>query len=94
MNYEFLYFLSGEDDCMRIVSKVKMPELEIIKIYIDRGFTMTVEIFKVPGGYKSFANNSFHHHYDLLGSGFHKNKKESVKLSIKHLRELMAAYPG
>ncbi len=41
---------------MRIVSKVKMPELEIIKIFIGKGFVITVETFTVLEGYKSFAN--------------------------------------
>ncbi|MDF2790523.1 MAG: hypothetical protein K0S80_3624 [Neobacillus sp.] len=59
---------------MRMVSKVKMPELEIMKIFIEKGFIITVEIFTVPEGYKSFANNSYHHHYDLLGFGVHKSK--------------------
>jgi hypothetical protein len=79
---------------MRIVSKVKTPELEIIKIFIDKSYIITVETFTVPEGYKSFANNSFHHHFDLLGSGFHKSKKESVKLAVKDLRELMAGFQG
>ena len=78
---------------MRIVTKRKCDELEILKIYIDKSFTITVEIFTVPEGYKSFANNSLHHHFDLLGSGIHVNKKESVKLAVKDLRELMEANP-
>ncbi|WP_157406258.1 hypothetical protein [Neobacillus drentensis] len=53
--------------------------------------TITVETFTVPEGYKSFANNSYHHHYDLLGRGFNQNKDESVKLVVQDLRELMAA---
>ncbi|MEH7481196.1 hypothetical protein V7157_08775 [Neobacillus drentensis] len=77
---------------MRIVTKVKSEELEIIKIYISLGFTITVEIFTVPEGYKSLANNSFPQHDELLGTGVHKNKKESVKLAIKDLRELMEAF--
>lgn len=79
---------------MRIVSKVKSDELEIFKIYIDKSYTITVEIFTVPDGYKCFANNSLHHHYDLLGSGVHVNKKESVELAIKDLYELMEAFEG
>ncbi|MEH7505581.1 hypothetical protein V7152_27035 [Neobacillus drentensis] len=79
---------------MRIVTKVKCDELEIIKIYISYGFTITVEIFTVPEGYKSLATNSFLLHDDLIGSGFHVNKKESAKLALKELRELMEAFPG
>ncbi|MGF6952411.1 hypothetical protein QF028_004916 [Neobacillus sp. B4I6] len=47
---------------MGIVTKVKNEELEIIKIYISLGFTITIEIFTVPEGYKSLANNSFPQH--------------------------------
>ncbi|WP_231507864.1 hypothetical protein [Bacillus sp. UNC41MFS5] len=43
---------------------------------------------------KALQINSFHHHYELLGSGVHKNKKESVKLAVKHLRDLMAGFQG
>jgi hypothetical protein len=75
---------------MRVVTKRKCDELEIIKIYIDKSLTFTVETFTVPEGYKSFANNSYHHHYDLLGTGFHENKEESVKLAVQDLRELVA----
>ena len=74
---------------MKIVTISKCDELEIIKIYTGTSLTFTVEAFKVPGGYKSFANNSYSQHDDLLGTGFHMNKKESVQLSINDLRELM-----
>lgn len=81
------------DYCMRFVTKVKSDELEIIKIYIDNSLTYTVETFTVPGGYKSFANNSYLHHYDLLGIGFHVTKEQSVELAIQDLRKLIAAFP-
>ncbi|WP_066248362.1 hypothetical protein [Neobacillus drentensis] len=79
---------------MRVVTKRKSDELEIIKMYIDKSLTYTVEIFTVPDGYKSFAANSYLHHYDLLGTGFHSNKDESVKLAIQDLQEMMAAFQG
>jgi hypothetical protein len=82
---------AGEDCGMRIVTKFQSEELEIIKIYISLGFTITVEIFRDPEGYKSLANNSFPQHDDLLGIGIHKNKKESVILAINDLRKLMTA---
>lgn len=83
-----------EDDYMRVITKVKCDELEIIKIYTGTSLTITVEIFTVPDGYKSIATNSFHCHDSLTGAGFHKDKKESSKLAIKDLHKLMAAFPG
>jgi len=77
---------------MRVVTKFKIDELEIIKIYTGKSLTITVEIFTVPVGYKSFATNSFECHDSLTGIGFHKDKKESVKLAINDLRHLMAEY--
>jgi hypothetical protein len=32
--------------------------------------------------------------YNLLGSGLHSNKNESVKLAVPDLKELMAAFQG
>ncbi|MBT2738094.1 hypothetical protein [Bacillus sp. ISL-7] len=78
---------------MRIVSEIYGEELEIRKMYIDNSFTIIVEIFTVPEGYKSFARNSYLHHYDLSESGSHENKEESVNLAVQDLRELMAAFP-
>ena len=52
-----------------------------------------METFSVPGGYKSFANNSYLHHYDLLGTGFHETKEQSVDLAIQDLQELVDAFP-
>jgi hypothetical protein len=78
---------------MRIVSEINSDELEIRKMYIDNSFTIIIEIFTVPEGYKSFARNSFIHQGDILGSGFDENKEESVNLAIKDLRELMVAFP-
>ena len=79
---------------MKIVSEIYGEELEIRKMYIDNSFTIIVEIFTVPEGYKSFARNSFLHHGDLCGSGFHENKEESVNIAIKDLYELMEEFPG
>jgi len=93
-SYEFLCLQEGLGDYMRMVTKEKFDELEIIQIYINNSFTITVEIFTVPEGYKSFANNSIFHHYNLLGSGYHENKKESMDLAIKDLYELMEAFDG
>jgi hypothetical protein len=83
-----------EVNYMRIVTEINSDDLEIRKMYIDNSFTIIVEIFTVPEGYKSFARNSFLHHGDLLGSGFHENKEESINLAIKDLRELMEEFPG
>ncbi|WHY66751.1 hypothetical protein [Neobacillus sp. SuZ13] len=77
---------------MRVVTKFKIDALEIIKIYTGKSLTITVEIFTVPEGYKSFATNSYECHDSLTGIGFHKGKKESVKLAINDLRHLMAEY--
>ena len=77
---------------MRVVTKVKSDELEIIKIYICSGFIITVEIFTVQDGYKSLASNNFVQHDSLLGNGFHPTKKGSVKLSVKDLYGLMLAF--
>ncbi|MCM3117547.1 hypothetical protein M3610_19950 [Neobacillus sp. MER 74] len=82
----------GEDDGMRVVTKLKMDELEIIKIYTGKSLTITVEIFTVPDGYKSLATNSYHCHDSLTGIGLHKDKKESAKLAIKDLRDLMTEF--
>jgi hypothetical protein len=79
---------------MRTVTKVICDELEIIKFYISNSLTFTVEVFTVPEGYKSFANNSYLHHYDLVGAGFHENKEESVELALQDLREMMDAFAG
>ena len=53
-SYEFLCLQEGLGDYMRMVTKEKFDELEIIQIYINNSFTITVEIFTVPEGYKSF----------------------------------------
>ncbi|MBT2726364.1 hypothetical protein J7E63_05335 [Bacillus sp. ISL-75] len=79
---------------MRIVSETYGEELEIRKMYIDNSFTIIVEIFTVPEGYKSFARNSYLHHDELSGSGFHENKEESVNLAVNDLYELMEEFPG
>ena len=77
---------------MRVVTKFKIDELEIIKIYTGKSLTITVEIFTVPDGYKSLATNSYDCHDSLTGIGFHKDKKESTKLAVNDLRALMAAF--
>ncbi|MEH7085413.1 hypothetical protein V7139_22105 [Neobacillus drentensis] len=79
---------------MRVVTKVICDELEIIKFYINNSLTFTVEVFTVPEGYKSFANNSYLHHHDLEGTGFHENKEESIELALQDLREMIDACPG
>ncbi|MEH7083482.1 hypothetical protein V7139_12230 [Neobacillus drentensis] len=75
---------------MRVVTKFKIDELEIIKVYTGKSLTITVEIFTVPEGYKSFATNSYECHDSLTGIGFHKDKKESAKFAVNDLRELTA----
>lgn len=92
-SYESRYILRQEVNCMRTVSRNYGDELEIRKMYIDNSFTIIVEIFTVPEGYKSFARNSFLHHGELLGSGFHVNKEESVNLAINDLQVLMEENP-
>ncbi|WP_144555994.1 hypothetical protein [Bacillus sp. X1(2014)] len=77
---------------MKVVTKFKIDELEIIKIYTGKSLTITVEIFTVPDGYKSFATNSYESHDSLTGIGFHKDKKQSVKLAVNDLHHLMAEY--
>ncbi|MBT2701030.1 hypothetical protein J7E79_27445 [Bacillus sp. ISL-40] len=79
---------------MRIKLELYGDELEIRKMYIDNSFTIIVEVFTVPEGYKSFARNSYLHHGDLLGSGFHENKEESINLAINDLHEWMEEFPG
>ncbi|MEH7306461.1 hypothetical protein [Neobacillus drentensis] len=79
---------------MRVVTKFKCDELEIIKIYTGKCFTLTVEIFTVSDGYKSFATNSFPSHDALTGAGFHNNKKESTKLAVRDLKQLMKEFEG
>jgi hypothetical protein len=74
---------------MQITSKSYGDELEIVKIPINKALTITVEVFKVPEGYKSVATNSFIHHYDLQGIGAHEDKNESMELAIKELHEQM-----
>jgi hypothetical protein len=74
---------------MKIKSKSYGDELEIVKIPINKTLTITVEVFKVPDGYKSIAMNSFIHHYDLQGFGAHEDKNESIELAIKDLHEQM-----
>lgn len=77
---------------MKTRTKTYGDGLEIVTIAMDAALTITVEIFKVPDGYKSFARNSYIHHDDLLGAGFHKDKNESRELAIKELHELMAGF--
>jgi hypothetical protein len=48
-----------------------------MKMKGSAGFTITVEVFMVPDGYKSFARNNFFHHYDLEGYGVHKDNKKA-----------------
>jgi hypothetical protein len=74
---------------MRIRTKTYDDNLEIIDMTVNAALTITVEIFKVPEGFKSFARNSNIHHDDLLGLGVHKDKKESMELAIKELLEQM-----
>ncbi|MEH7076561.1 hypothetical protein V7089_21850 [Neobacillus drentensis] len=75
------------------MTKVKCDELEVIKMYISSGFIITVEIFTVPGGYKSFANCSFIQPDYLIGTGFHSTKKGSVMLAVKEFHGLLLALP-
>ena len=84
----------GKDYGMKVVTKFKCAELEVINIYIEKGITIRVEIFVVPDGYKSFATDPLQFHDSLTGAGFHKDKKESVKLAIDDLRELMGTVKG
>ncbi|MBV7507629.1 hypothetical protein KW850_20570 [Bacillus sp. sid0103] len=79
---------------MRVVTKIKCDEVEIIKIYTGKRLTITVEIFTVPNGYKSFATNSFLCHESLTGTGFQKSKKESAKQAVKDLLKSMKAFAG
>ncbi|WP_026568396.1 hypothetical protein [Bacillus sp. UNC41MFS5] len=79
---------------MRVVTKVISDELEKIKFYINNSLTYTVEVFTVPEGYKSFAYNSYLHHTDLEGTGFHEGKDKSVELALQDLREMMDAFQG
>ena len=72
---------------MRTRTKTYDDDLEIVNMTVNAPLTITVEIFKVSEGFKSFARNSNIHHDDLLGSGVHKDKKESMDLAIKDLHE-------
>lgn len=74
---------------MRTSTKTYGDDLEIIEITVNAALTITVEVFKVSEGFKSFARNSYIHHDDLLGSGVHKDKNESMELAIKELQEHM-----
>jgi hypothetical protein len=74
---------------MKPKSKSYGDELEIIKYPINKALTITVEVFKVPEGYKTIAMNSYIHHYYLEGSGAHEDKNESIELAIKDLQEQM-----
>ncbi len=74
---------------MRMTSKSYGEELEIRKYYIRNSQTITVEIFKVTEGYKSFAYSSSIHHYDLTGAGYHEEIEQSIELAIADLQELM-----
>jgi hypothetical protein len=77
---------------MKIKSKSYGKELEIVKIIIDKTLRITIEVFTVPEGYKSFARNSYLHHDALLGGGTHEDKKESIKLAVADLRQLMVDF--
>ncbi|MCM3118450.1 hypothetical protein M3610_24895 [Neobacillus sp. MER 74] len=74
---------------MRVVTKFKCDELETIKIYTGTRLSISVDIFAIPDGYKSFATSSLLCHDSLTGAGFHQDKKESVKLAVKDLRQMI-----
>lgn len=74
---------------MKITSKKYGEELEIFTFKYTPGLSISVESFKVPEGYKSFAFSSKPAHENLTGCGFHKNKNESVQLAITDIRQLM-----
>ncbi|MCL6573202.1 MAG: hypothetical protein K6T88_16215 [Bacillus sp. (in: Bacteria)] len=77
---------------MKIKSKSYGEELEIVTIRINQALSITVEAFKVPEGYKSFATNSYIHHDSLVGGATHKDKQESIKMAVQDLRVLMEEY--
>lgn len=77
---------------MKTRTKTYGDELEIVELYISKALTITVETFKDPSGYKSFARNSYLHHEDLLGLGVHTDKEESLQLAIMDLEDLMEEY--
>lgn len=74
---------------MRTRTKNYGDGFEIREIPINNALTITVDTFRVPEGYKSFARNSYIHHDHLEGSGFHEDKEASIEISIKDLQELM-----
>lgn len=77
---------------IKMVTKSYGNDIEIIKFKADNTFTVTVEIFKGPEGFNSFAYNSIVHHYDLSGNGKHKEKKASIQIALKDLSNLMEQY--
>jgi hypothetical protein len=74
---------------MRTRTKTYGEDLEIIEIAVNAALTITVEVFKVHQGFKSFARNSNIHHDDVLGTGVHNDKNESMELALKELHEQM-----
>ncbi|CRK80181.1 hypothetical protein [Neobacillus massiliamazoniensis] len=70
---------------MRTRTKSYGDDLEIREITVNKALTITIEIFKVPEGFKSFARNSYIHHDHLLGAGLHEDKEGSVEFAIKEL---------
>lgn len=72
---------------MHIRTLKKLDELEIVEIDLCKGLCITVEAFKVPDGFKSFARNALRQQEDLIGSGTHRSKKESILFAIKDLKK-------
>ena len=77
---------------MKTKSKKIDETLEIIRITVNKALTITVEVFKVPEGFRSIAMNSHIHQQELVGTGFHEEKQTSMDLAIEELRELMVEF--
>lgn len=71
---------------MRLMSKEYDEELEVIEIYVRPGLTIVFECFKVPEGYKTIASLRY---VDLEEIGAHQNKKESIMIAYRKLRNLL-----
>lgn len=70
---------------MKIITKTIGDELEIKKYYVEKGFTVIVEVFKVSEGFNSIAYNTIPQHGELEGFGAHTNKAKSVEIAISNL---------
>ena len=77
---------------MIIRTKTYGDDFEIRKIEMQENLFLTVEVFKVAEGYKSFAHDNTVHHYNLEGYGVHGEKEKSVNLAVHDLEEIIREY--